>query len=84
MQCWLKAHRHAFAGKPVVVVSNMPSSLIFKRVQYHRRILNLLMLARGFNYGLRDSYEHRMTLNGTTTDFLPTTSLHHHYIHPSP
>ena len=79
MQYWPRPHRHVFAGKPVVVVSNMPSSLIFKRVQYHRRILNLLMLAREFNYGLRDSYEHRLTLTGTTRlppHYITTSSLH--------
>ena len=39
VQCWTRAYRHTFTGKPVV--SNMSDSLFFNQVQYHWTILAL-------------------------------------------
>ena len=57
-QCWLRAHRHNFAGKSVAV-SNMSNSLSFNQEQYHNCFC--LMLALDFIYGLQDNKQQVLT-----------------------
>ena len=72
-KCWLKTHRHTFAGKPAV--SNMPGSLLLIRYFITDQSWVFLFNVREFSYKLQDDTEQTQLTGPTFTGAGPRIAI---------
>ena len=74
-KCWLKMHRHTFAGKPAV--SNMPGSLLLIGYFITDQSWVFLFNVREFSYKLQDDTE--QTIDGANIYWSRSTDCNYYF-----